>query len=177
MRDLLTSIQPEDVSNRSVLPTKAAYFYSTFLALRNLDSIQMTDTRRDNLAAKRQEKRSQDSITMPPLTSQIQPVWVGPPAPPQTEQEARRVMSISDPSQSKAGSKVYYACQEVESQMLGNLFCAATITVLFGDEAALSWVKGRSEPHVLEWRSRYLSIVTALTVVPLPRKSNWAPSE
>ena len=166
----MTSIQPEDLANTNVLLTKASYFFTLFSTLQGLESLQMTETRKDNLAAKRQEKRTQDPVIMPPLTSQVAPIWVGPPAPPQSEQEIRRVVSISDPSQSSAGSKLYYACQEVESQMLGNVFCAVSISALYGDQAALSWVNGRPKPPILRWRSRYVPPSSALTVVPSPRK-------
>lgn len=153
----MTSVQPEDLSNSDVLAIKAAYFYSVFETLESLHSLQVTDTRKDNLAAKRQEKHTQGSVVMPPLTSQTAPVWVGPPAPPQSDDEKRRVVSISDPAQSSAGSTLFQACQEIESQMLGNLFCQVIISVLFGKEAAVSWVNGRTRPPVLKWRARYLS--------------------
>lgn len=172
VRDLLVSIQPEDLSNRNVLPTKAIYFYAVFSTIKTLESLQVTNNRKENLASKRHEKYSQGPVTMPPLTSQVPLVWVGPPAPPQSEEETRRAMSISDLSKSSAGSKLFHACQEIESQMLGNLFCEVTITALFGEEAALSWVGGRPEPPVIQWRARYFSTLIALTVVPLPRKSN-----
>jgi hypothetical protein len=126
------------------------------LTLESLKTIQLTDTRKENLASKRHEKASQAPLIIPPLTSQFPPTWVGPPAPPQSEQEIRRVVSISDPSQSSAGSKLFYACQEVESQILGNLFCEVTLSALFGGKAALSWVNGRPKPPILRWRSRSL---------------------
>jgi len=171
----LTSIQPEDIANRHVLLAKAAYFYSTFSTLKSLISLQVTETRKDNLAAKRQEKRVQDPVVMPPLTSQFPHVWVGPPVPPQTEQEVRRIVSISDPSQSSAGSKLYHACQEVESQMLGNLFCEVTLSALYGDEAAVSWVHGRPQPPVLQWRSRYLSTIIHVNSSPLAAEIKLGP--
>ena len=64
------------------------YFYTLFQTLQSLINLQFTDNRKESLAGKRQEKRDQSSITiMPALTSQIAPVWVGPPAPAQSEEE------------------------------------------------------------------------------------------
>jgi len=105
---------------------------------------------------KRQEKRNQQTLIMPPLTSQVNPIWVGQPAPTQTDEETRRITSISDPSKSSAGSQLFYACQERESEALGNLFCTVAIDALFEENPPLIWVKGRPKFPVVQWRSRYI---------------------
>ena len=96
----------------------------TYLRLKNL---QITDNRRETLAGKRQEKRNRQSMIMPPLTSQIHAQWVSPPASIQTEEETRHFTSISNPSKSSAGSQLFHACQERESEALGNIFSTATL--------------------------------------------------
>ena len=130
------------------------YFYTLFQTLQSLIKLQFTDNRKESLAGKRQEKRDQSSITMPALTSQIAPIWVGPPAPAQSEEEVRRIISISDPSKSSAGSKFLQACQEMETQMLGNVFCTVAINALFEKDATIDWVIGRDQSPVVQWRSR-----------------------
>jgi hypothetical protein len=92
---------------------------------------------------------------MPPLSSQVAPVWVGPPAPPQSAEETQRVASISDPAKSSSGGILFHATQERESEVLGNLFCITTLKVLFLDKPTLDWVAGRPEIPILEWSHKY----------------------
>ena len=81
-------------------------------------------------------------------------MWVGPPAPPLTAEETRRVISISDPSKSSRGSQLFHATQEQESELLGNLFCQSTLKLLFLDPP-LDWATGRVDAiPVLRWRHR-----------------------
>jgi hypothetical protein len=91
---------------------------------------------------------------MPPPTSQFPPTWVGPPAPGMSTEEVMRVVSISDPSKSSAGSKLYHACQEQETQLLGNVFCAVALDALFRKNPSVNWVTGRTDRPVIQWRSR-----------------------
>lgn len=116
--------------------------------------LQFTDNRKESLAGKRHEKRDQSSLKMPVLTSQIAPVWVGPPAPAQSEEEVRRITSISDPSKSSAGSKLLHACQEIETQMLGNIFCTVAINALFEKDPTIDWAIGRNLSPLVQWRNR-----------------------
>jgi hypothetical protein len=116
--------------------------------------LKITETRMDNLAEKRSDKRSQ-IVVMPPPTTQFPPSWVGPAAPAQSAEEKQRVISISDPPKSSTGSKLYHACQEQETQSLGNVFCTVTLMMLFREDPPLSWVTGRSHLPVIQWRSGY----------------------
>ena len=152
-RDDLLVVQPEDLSNDDVLLQKATHFYLVFSTLQSLQELKVTDSRKENLAGKRQEKRSQSVIPMPPLTASVPPIWTGPSAPPQTDEETRRVASISNPSTSSAGWQLFHACQETETQSLGNLFCTLVIRLLFRGDPSIGW-SNRSEEPVLKWRSR-----------------------
>ena len=154
MRDQLDSIQPEDLLDDNILLTKATHFWTVFSTLQNLENLKITDTRKDNLADKRHKKRIQSFRDLPPLTSSVPPVWTGPPPPPQTDQEARRVTSISDPSKSSAGSQMFHGCQEIESQNLGNFFCTVSLRALFRTHPQLVWATGRDPIPVVQWRSR-----------------------
>jgi hypothetical protein len=69
-------------------------------------------------------------------------------------EEVMRVVSISDPSKSSAGSKLYHACQEQETQLLGNVFCAVALDALFRKNPSVNWVTGRTDRPVIQWRSR-----------------------
>lgn len=152
VRDQLTTIEPADISNDEALFEKAPHVSNLFYILQDLENLKVTDTRKDNLAGKRREKRS--SRPMGPPTSQVAPVWVGPPAPPLTAEETRRVISISDASKSSAGSQLFHATQEQESELLGNLFCQSTLKLLFLDPP-LDWATGRVDAiPVLRWRHR-----------------------
>lgn len=128
-----------------------------FTTLQNLVNLKVTNTRKANLAEKRQDKHIQSSIAMPPLTSHLAPIWVGPKAPPETADETRRIISISDPSKSSSGSNLFHACQERESETLGNMFSTVVLFALFRQNPTLNWVTGRSEFPVLQWRNRYVS--------------------
>lgn len=154
MRKQLTSIDEDEISDINVAFEKAGQFYTVFKTLRALRNLKVTETRVDNLAEKRSHKRSQ-IVVMPPPTSQFPPTWVGPPAPIQSEDEVQRVVSISDPSHSSAGSKLFHACQENETQLLGNAFCSVALDALFRESPSVNWVTGRDELPVVEWRSRY----------------------
>jgi hypothetical protein len=156
VRDKLVSVQSEDFldDDDDVLSDKAGRFYSVFETLESLQNLKITDTRKDNLAIKRQGKRTQSFVDLPPLTSSVTPVRTGPPAPPQTDEEAQRVTSISDLSESSAGYRLFHACQEIESQNLANLFCTATLRALFGKRPQLGWATGRDRNPVVQWRSR-----------------------
>src|SRR5208282_2683491 len=58
---------------------KAGRFYSVFETLESLQNLKIADTRRDNLARKRQGKWIQSFVGLPPLTSSVTPVRTGPP--------------------------------------------------------------------------------------------------
>jgi hypothetical protein len=155
VRNQLTSIQSDEISNNRVLLEKAPYFNSLFWTLRDLEILKVTNTRKEILAEKRHEKRSTIESIGPP-TSHVPTVWVGPPAPALTAEERNRIISISDPSKSSAGSQLFHATQEQESELLGNLFCQAILNVLFLDDPSLNWVTGRVDAlPVLRWRHRY----------------------
>lgn len=140
-----------------MLLDKATHFYTVFSSLESLVNLKITESRKGNLAGKRREKRNQ-SLPMPPLTSQVVPVWVGPPAPPQSVEETLRITSISDPSKSSTGTQLFHATQEQESEYLANLFCKVALSALFRRNPTLDWVTGRPEIPVLQWRNRYLAI-------------------
>jgi hypothetical protein len=154
VRDELLLVQPEDISDDNALLAKSSYFYSLFTNLQAIQNVKITDTRKKKLAEKRHEKRKRPQPKMLPLTSGVAAVWVGPPAPPQTDEEVRRVASISDPSQSSAGSQLFQACQEPESEAVANLFCTIVLKRLFRKDPPVDWVTGRPELPVLQWRSR-----------------------
>ena len=154
MRYQLDSIQPEDLFDDNILLLKATHFWTVFSTLQNLENLKITDTRKDNLAGKRHEKRIQSFQDLPPLTSSVAPIWTGPPPPPQTDEEARRVTSISDPFKSSAGSQMFHACQEIESQNLGSFFCTVSLRALFRKHPSLHWPIGRDPSPVVQWRSR-----------------------
>jgi hypothetical protein len=91
VRDQLVSVQPEDLNNDDILLDKATYFYTVFSTLATLQNSKITDTRKRNLAEKRQEKRINPTF-ITPVSSHT---WVGPPAPPLTAAEtAQRIASI-----------------------------------------------------------------------------------
>jgi hypothetical protein len=96
VRDQVTSVEPEELSDNRIVHQKAPYFRSAFRIARDLRDFNVTDTRPDNFAEKRQEKRS--SRPLGPSTSVVIPEWVGPPLAPLTSEDIRRIISISDPS-------------------------------------------------------------------------------
>jgi len=87
------------------------------------------------------------------MSSQVAPIWVGQPVPPPSASESRRIVSISDPWKSSAGSRLFFAYREQESEALASLFCALAVSALFRKNPPLTWVTSRS---VTQWRSRYV---------------------
>lgn len=154
VRNQLTSIGPTDLLNDRVLFEKATHFHAMFLTLQDLENLKITETRMENLADKRHEKRNPSSSQSIP-SSQVVPVWVGPPAPLLSAEETQRIASISDPAKSSAGAPLFHAAQERESEVLGNQFCITTLKVLYLDNPSLEWVVGRPELPVVKWRHRY----------------------
>jgi hypothetical protein len=155
VRQRLISIQPSDLLNKRVLIEKSTHFYSVYSALRNLENLKVTETRKDNLAEKRQENRSTSIRATSSLSSQVAPIWVGPPAPPQSAEETRRVTSISDPAKSSSGGNLFHATQDRETEILGNQFCLTMLNALFPEDLTINWVQGRPEAPSLEWGQRY----------------------
>jgi hypothetical protein len=115
--------------------------------------LHVTDNRLDNLAEKR--KRNIEPTELPPLTSQLPTTWKGPRSASETA-EPGRVISISEPTKDSGGSKLFYACQEKDSDAMGNQFCATAIEVLFDQHPPLKWVTGRPKVPVLQWQRRYV---------------------
>ena len=132
-----------------ILFEKATHFHSVFSTLQQLENLKVTRTRKENLAEKRQEKRTQ--LPVPISDSNI--VWVGPSVPALSTAETNRTASISDPTISSGSGLRFHATQEKESELLGNLFCVTTLKSLFFG-IPLSWVNGRSPLPVLQWRHR-----------------------
>jgi hypothetical protein len=161
VRDQLLSIQPGDLSNDQIIIEKATPFFALFGALQHLEKFKVTQTRKHNLADKRHEKRNPLM-----LTSLSDVVWVGPPAPPLSAEETKRIASISDPKISSGGAKHFHATQEQDTQLFGNLFCITTLRLLFLGGNRLQWIEGRSELPVLEWRHRYSPLNSSLSQVP-----------
>jgi hypothetical protein len=153
VRERLVSVLPSDLSDNRVLPEKSSYYHAVFSTLQDLESLKVTDTRKENLAEKRHEKRAGQ---VPALPSQVAPVWVGQRAPPLSAEETRRIASISDPSKSSSGGQLFHATQERESEVLGNQFCITTLKVLFLDGPALAWVTGRPKAPIIQWRHGYI---------------------
>jgi hypothetical protein len=153
-------VQRDDLADDDLLVEKSRRFYSSFTTLHKIQRLKITNTRKDNLAAKRHEKHSQleehstPVENMPPPTSQVLSHHVGPKIlPSQEDEETQRVASISDLEKSSAGSKLFHACQEQITQNLGNLFCEQAIKALFHKNPPLDWVSGHPETPLLEWRS------------------------
>lgn len=147
------SITRHDLSTAGLL-RKAPSWWAVFSPLRDLTELGVTENRLDSLAEKRREKRNKVKAELPPLTSQFPTVWKGERSvlPPK---ETARVTSISDPAKGSADSKVYYACQEKDSDRLGNQFCSTAIELLFDQNPPLTWATGRRKPPVLQWVCRY----------------------
>ena len=152
VHDQITSVQPNEIKSNRVILQKAPNFTHTFWNLQHIRGLNVTDTRLDNFAEKRQEKRSCGRPT-----SSVLPMWVGPPLAPLTPEEAHRIVSISDPSKSSAGSRLFTATQEHESESLATSFCQNVLKMLFLDDPYVVWATGRDDGKpVLEWRNRYL---------------------
>jgi hypothetical protein len=133
---------------------KAPNFTTTFGNLQDLHGLNVTDTRLGTLAEKRHEKRAYGRPT-----SAVLPEWVGPPMAPLTAEEAHRIASISDPSKSSAGSRLFTATQEHESESFANSFIKSVLMMLFFDDPCLAWATGRDNGKpVLRWRNRYYTI-------------------
>jgi hypothetical protein len=153
VRNQIISVQSDELSDSRTIHQKAPDFMSVFRAAHELRDLTVTEVRLDNFAEKRQEKRS-FRPTGPP-TSAVTPEWVGPPLPPLTTEEFHRIASISDPAKSSAGSRLFYATQEKDSELLATLFCKTVITLLFWEDLSLKWVIGRNKRKpVLRWRHR-----------------------
>jgi hypothetical protein len=158
VRDQITSVRADELSDSRTIHQKAPDFLSVLRAAHELRDLAVTEVRLDNFAEKRQEKRSSRPIGPP--TSAVIPEWVGPSLPPLTTEEICRIASISDPSKSSAGSRLFYATQEKDSEMLATQFCKTMITFLFWEKPSLKWVTGRDKGKpVLRWRHRLKSPV------------------
>lgn len=130
----------------------APHFFHLFGALQQLANLKVTQTRRDNLAEKRHEKRNPSPL--PIALSDV--VWVGQPAPPLSTEEKARIASISNPTVSSSGGQQYTAAQEKETDLFGNAFCATTLRLLYLGRNQVPWAEARTELPVLEWRHRYI---------------------
>ena len=150
-RDQITSVQTDEIQKTRVVLKKALHFTHTFQNLRHICGLNITDTRLDNFAEKRHEKRSYGQ----PISGTL-PVWVGPPLAPLTPEEIQRIVSISDPSKSSAGSRLFTATQERESEALATSFCQTVLDMLFPDNPSVTWATGRDDGKpILEWRNWY----------------------
>ena len=153
VRDQITSVQTDEIKTNRVILQKAPNFTNTFWNLQHLRGLSVTDTRLNNFAEKRHEKRSYGRPT-----SSAPPVWVGPPLAPLTPEEAQRIVSISDPSKSSAGSRLFTATQEHESESLATTFCQNVLKILFLENPSVTWATGRDDGEpILEWRNRYFT--------------------
>jgi hypothetical protein len=171
VRDQITSVQPNEIKSNRVILQKAPNFTHTFWNLQHIRGLNVTDTRLDNFAEKRHEKRSYGRPA-----SAVLPVWVGPSLAPLTPEEAHRIVSISDPSKSSAGSRLFTATQEHESESLATSFCQNVLKMLFLDDPSVVWSTGRDDGKpMLEWRNRYFTdtilLLECLTMVVLLRRS------
>ena len=138
---------------------RAPHFNSTFHKLRHICELNTTETRRNNLAEKRHEKRSHG-----PATSSTEHERVGPDQTSPTPEETKRIASISDPSNSSAGSRLFAATHERESENLPTSFCQTVLDMLFPDTASVIWAIGRNDGMpILEWRDRCNSFADQLT--------------
>jgi hypothetical protein len=157
VRNQLTSIQREELSNFRLIYQKAPYFMYAFRVADDLRRITVTEVRLDNSAGKHQEKQSFRPVGSP--TSSLIPEWVGPLLPPLTTDEIHHIASIFDPAKSSAGSRLYYATREKDSEMLATEFCRTVISLLFLDGPSLKWVTGRgTRVPVLHWRHKLNSL-------------------
>lgn len=151
VRDQLTSVETDEIQNNRIVSEKAPKFTSTFFNLRHIQGLNVTDTRRENFAEKRHEKRSYGQPS-----SSVDTEWVGPGLSSLDSDEIQRTVSISDPSVSSVGSRLYTATQEHESELLAQSFCQTVLYMLFLDNASVMWATGRDDAKpILEWRNRY----------------------
>jgi hypothetical protein len=152
VRDQVTSVLSDELNNNRIILQKAPSFASAFRNLQDIRRLKYNDNRKDALAEKRHEKIAYKL----PISATL-PVWVGPRLPPPTPQETLRIASISDPSKSSAGSKLFTATQEKESESLATSFFQNVLMTLFFEDPSLTWPMGRdkAKPVVL-WRNRYL---------------------
>jgi hypothetical protein len=141
VHDQVTSVEPEELSdNRMVhhliseLPSELPTTCETLFNI--------TDTRLDNFAGKCQGKHSSRPLGL--STSIVVPEWVSPLLVPLTAEDIHRIVSISDPSKSSAGSRLFHATQEKDSEMLATLPCE-TVILLNWEDPLLRWVMGRNE--------------------------------
>jgi len=154
VRDQVTSVKPDEISQNRVLLRKAPNFANTFALVQDLRDLNITDTRLDNFADRRHEKRASGRPT-----SSVLPEWVGPRLPPLTAEEAQRIVSISDPTKSSAGSRLFTATQEQESESLATSFFRTILMMLFVDDPPLNWATGRDDGKpVLRLRHRYFHL-------------------
>jgi hypothetical protein len=128
---------------------KAGAFYTVFKTLRALETRRITDTRRDNLKAKRTEKL-EINRQIPSTTFRR----VGR-APPEYTEEEKRIASISDPSISSAGKELFIASYEANCQSLANDFCGIVLDTVFSQDPSIDWVTGRAENPVIQWDQSY----------------------
>lgn len=154
-------MKSEEISNNLIIVQRAPNFLNTFQNLQDLRGLYITETRRDALAEKRQEK-----LAYGRPTSAVLPEWVGPPLAPLTPEEKHRIVSISDPSKSSAGSKLYTATQEKESETLATSFFRTVLILLFLDNPPVTWPTGRDDAKpVLRCRNRYQSNTSSAIVL------------
>lgn len=158
VRNQVTSVTSDEIYNNRVIVQKAPNFTITFRNLQDLKGLSMTDNRQDALAEKRREKRAYGRPT-----SAILPEWVGPPLPDPTPEEKHRIASISDPSKSSAGSKLFTATQEQESETLATSFFRNVLMMLFWDDPVVAWATGRENAKpVVRWRNWYIPTLFCL---------------
>ena len=139
------------------LRRKAGSFYTLFHHLRDIEKLRVTDTRRETLADKRKKKRI--TLLSHANTSLHDSYKTGPPAPLQTDEEiseaSLRTTSISDPTTSSVGKELFYAANERQSEMLGNVVCRTLLSTIFSEDPPIDWVRGRKELPIFTWNSGY----------------------
>ena len=156
VRNQLVSVSREELSDNGLVRAKTGHLFAMFRTLQRLEHLKLTDTRKENLAGKRQEKRNSQSYPLSTQMSLKSAVAVGDPAPliPYEDvEETQRIASISDPTQSSVGKVLFYASQERKTEQLGNDFCDHILGSLFAHDPSLDWVIGRTIPPALQWTS------------------------
>jgi hypothetical protein len=83
-------MEPEELSDNRIVHQKAPDFRSTFRMAHDLRDLNVTDTRVDNFAGKRQEKHTSRPLGL--STSIIIPEWVGQPLAPLTAEDIHRIV-------------------------------------------------------------------------------------
>lgn len=86
---------------------QAPNFASTFALVQDLRELDIANTQLDDFTDKRLEKRASGRPT-----SSILPEWVRPRLLLLTAEEARRIASVYDPTESSAESRLFIAMQE-----------------------------------------------------------------